>query len=66
MMLANVAFFTFFSSVLSIPVRRSVDPNLVPPFGVQSGLNPTGMSFLFGRDVLADLTLKGRAIVTGP
>jgi len=55
MMLANVAFFTLFSSVLSIPVRRGVDPNLVPPFGFQAGLNPTGMSFLFGWDALADL-----------
>ncbi|KIJ24448.1 hypothetical protein M422DRAFT_194663, partial [Sphaerobolus stellatus SS14] len=28
--------------VTSIPVRRDVDPNLVPEFGHQSGLNPTG------------------------
>lgn len=29
-------------SVSSIPVRRDVDPGLVPPFGLQAGLNPTG------------------------
>jgi hypothetical protein len=29
-------------SVSSIPVRRDVDPNLVPDFGHQAGLNPTG------------------------
>ncbi|KAL4249840.1 hypothetical protein ABKN59_006631 [Abortiporus biennis] len=30
------------ASVASRPVRRDVDPSLVPEFGLQSGLNPTG------------------------
>ncbi|KAF9265275.1 hypothetical protein L218DRAFT_943120 [Marasmius fiardii PR-910] len=29
-------------SVSGIPVKRDVDPNLVPQFGHQAGLNPTG------------------------
>ncbi|THU96658.1 hypothetical protein K435DRAFT_965866 [Dendrothele bispora CBS 962.96] len=32
----------FATSVISVPVRRDVDPNLVPEFGVQPGVNPTG------------------------
>jgi hypothetical protein len=30
------------ASVASIPIRRAVDPALVPPFGHASGINPTG------------------------
>ncbi|KAK7464901.1 hypothetical protein VKT23_006110 [Stygiomarasmius scandens] len=30
------------ATVSSVPIRRDVDPNLVPEFGLQSGLNPTG------------------------
>ncbi len=29
-------------SVYSAPVRRAVDPNLVPDFGITAGTNPTG------------------------
>jgi hypothetical protein len=28
--------------VVAVPVRRDVDPALVPEFGVQAGVNPTG------------------------
>lgn len=29
-------------SVSSLPVKRDVDPNLVPQFGVTAGVNPDG------------------------
>ncbi|ETW82142.1 hypothetical protein HETIRDRAFT_409706 [Heterobasidion irregulare TC 32-1] len=32
----------FVASVTSVPVRREVDPNLVPDLGFQAGVNPTG------------------------
>jgi len=32
----------FAASTVSRPVKRDVDPNLVPQFGLQSGLNPDG------------------------
>ena len=32
------------ASVSAVPMKRDVDPNLVPPFGHAAGLNPTGMS----------------------
>lgn len=39
----------FVASVTSVPVRREVDPNLVPDLGFQAGVNPTGerMRFAF-------------------
>lgn len=36
------ALFALVACVTSIPIRRDVDPNLVPQFGVQPGVNPTG------------------------
>jgi len=30
------------SSVLAVPFKRDVDPALVPQFGIQAGVNPTG------------------------
>ena len=36
------------ASVASRPVKRDVDPSLVPQFGWQSGVNPTGeISFYY-------------------
>lgn len=38
-------FFTTLSVALAVsalPVKRDVDPSLVPEFGVQAGQNPTG------------------------
>ncbi|KAI0076742.1 hypothetical protein K474DRAFT_1675395 [Panus rudis PR-1116 ss-1] len=32
----------FAASTLSAPIRRDVDPSLVPEFGVEPGVNPTG------------------------
>jgi hypothetical protein len=32
----------FFVSVSSMPVRRDVDPNLIPQFGLAAGINPDG------------------------
>ncbi|KAK7689899.1 hypothetical protein QCA50_006538 [Cerrena zonata] len=32
----------FAASSMSAPVRRAVDPSLVPAFGIQAGQNPTG------------------------
>jgi len=29
-------------AVSCIPLKRDVDPSLVPEFGIQSGVNPTG------------------------
>ncbi|KAK1227350.1 hypothetical protein PQX77_009672 [Marasmius sp. AFHP31] len=39
---ALIATSALFASVSAIPVRRAIDPNLVPQFGHQRGLNPTG------------------------
>ncbi|TCD65824.1 hypothetical protein EIP91_002174 [Steccherinum ochraceum] len=30
------------ASTVSVPIKRDVDPSLVPPFGLQSGINPDG------------------------
>lgn len=30
------------ASVSSVPVKRDVPANLIPQFGVKSGVNPTG------------------------
>lgn len=41
----TTAFFAaaaFVVSVSSVPVRRDVDPNLIPQFGLASGINPDG------------------------
>jgi hypothetical protein len=32
----------FIATVSSAPVRRDVDPSLIPPFGHDAGINPTG------------------------
>lgn len=32
----------FIVSVSSMPVRRDVDPNLIPQFGLAAGINPDG------------------------
>lgn len=32
-------------SVFAVPFKRDVDPALVPQFGIQPGVNPTGMPF---------------------
>ncbi|KAL0565911.1 hypothetical protein V5O48_016107 [Marasmius crinis-equi] len=39
---ALIATSALFASVSAMPVKRAVDPNLVPQFGHQAGLNPTG------------------------
>ncbi|KAG7088782.1 hypothetical protein E1B28_012748 [Marasmius oreades] len=39
---ALIATTAFVMSVSGMPVKRDVDPNLVPQFGLQAGLNPTG------------------------
>lgn len=39
---ALIATSALLASVSAIPVRRAIDPNLVPQFGHQRGLNPTG------------------------
>jgi hypothetical protein len=39
---AVVAAGALFISVSSVPIRRDVDPSLVPDFGHQAGLNPDG------------------------
>jgi hypothetical protein len=35
----------FASSALAVPMKRDVNPALVPQFGVKAGVNPTGMRF---------------------
>ncbi|KAJ4482540.1 hypothetical protein J3R30DRAFT_3460417 [Lentinula aciculospora] len=40
----------FVASVSSIPVRRDVDPDLVPQFGLAAGLNPDGTGNCDGID----------------
>jgi len=42
---STAALFVLVAGVTSIPIRRDVDPNLVPDFGHQAGLNPTGMFY---------------------
>lgn len=37
-----LATLSIITSVSSIPMKREVDTSLVPDFGVQSGVNPTG------------------------
>lgn len=37
----------FAASSMSAPVRRAVDPALVPDFGIQAGTNPTGTGYVF-------------------
>lgn len=38
-------------AVSSRPVKRDVDPNLVPEFGVQAGVNPDGTGWVvYGYD----------------
>uniref|UniRef100_A0A0W0GAE6 Uncharacterized protein n=1 Tax=Moniliophthora roreri TaxID=221103 RepID=A0A0W0GAE6_MONRR len=39
---AFIAASAFVASISAVPVRRDVDPALVPEFGLSSGLNPTG------------------------
>ena len=34
------------ASTVSVPIKRDVDPNLVPPFGLQSGINPDGTGYV--------------------
>ena len=53
---------------MSAPVRRAVDPSLVPEFGLQSGLNPTGTGYvltfpLFRRHKFADLAVLRCAVI---
>jgi hypothetical protein len=46
----------FIATVSSAPVRRDVDPSLIPPFGHDAGINPTGDRCL-DRDLDETLTL---------
>lgn len=44
------------TGVVSRPVKRDVDPNLVPPFGIQAGVNPTGTGYVCIRTRTTKLT----------
>ncbi|KAF4617859.1 hypothetical protein D9613_005720 [Agrocybe pediades] len=63
-MLFNTAFFVSAAALVSVSAaplklsRRNVDPNLVPQFGIQAGVNPTGTGDCDGVKNAAGVVVK--------
>jgi hypothetical protein len=53
------------ASVASVPIRRGVDPNLVPQFGVTAGTSPDGELHRHAFSALPLIMLQGLATASG-